>query len=88
MRDSLQKEEMAGVGPVSDTSELLREVDTDARLSYYGTASSISAFFAIVIVLLLAISVVGLWWGVIHGYVIALGGAFGLVVITIWIGFH
>jgi hypothetical protein len=80
--------EVAGGGPVSDTSELLRGVDTDARQSYYRTASSIYAFFAVVTILLLAISVVGLWRGGFYGYLLSLGGVFGIVIVGLWLGVH
>jgi hypothetical protein len=88
MHDSPLEGEMGGGGPVSDISELLRGVDTDARQSYYRTASSMYAFFAIVIILLLAISVVGLWHGGFYGYVLSLGGVFGLVIVGLWLGLH
>lgn len=74
--------------PISDTGELLRGVDADARESYYRTSALRYDLYTITIVLLLAIAVIGIMHGELLGYVLALGGAFGLVLVCILLVLH
>ena len=76
------------VSPVSDTNELLRDVRASARESYYKRSSSKYLFFAVVVVVLLAIAVVGLKHGGFLGIVLAVGGAFGLALVSLWTFVH
>jgi hypothetical protein len=73
------------IGPVSDTENLLRGVSSSARESFYRKSSSRYFFYGCAIVLLLSVAVVGLLHGDFLGHVVALGGAFGIALVSIWL---
>lgn len=72
----------------SDTSELLRQVDSAARESYYRTSSSRLGFYVVAVVLFLALSLIGLWLGGPYRYVFIFAGILGLVLVSVWISLH
>jgi hypothetical protein len=75
-------------GPISDTGELLRGVRADARERYYKTGTVRYIALVLAIALLLAVAVIGLAEGGLVGNVLALGGALGILLVSIWLILH
>jgi len=77
---------MAWGGKGSDTRELLREVNSEARESYYKASSSKPWFYAVGILAFIGLALLGLWIGMPSGYVFVVSGILGLVVVCILLG--
>ncbi len=75
-------------GQVDDTGDLLRGVRASARESYFRKSASRRYYLAFVVAILLVVCVIGITAGGFSGHVVAIGGAFGLALVSVWLYLH
>jgi hypothetical protein len=69
-----------------DVRELLEYADTESRHSYYRAGSVRWWFYATAALLFLGLAVFGIWYEKPMGYILALLGAQGLMIVAVMIG--